>query len=95
MPESKRIVINTGPLIALCAALDDFTVLRECYDEVFVPFEVSREIMAGGAEAFAVPQFQKAHWLVKWDSPANLSPFLKNALDQGEAAVIQLALEKG
>jgi len=39
MPDTKRIVINTGPLIALVAALGDLKVLRSLYSEVIVPFE--------------------------------------------------------
>ncbi len=39
MPEPPRLVINTGPLIALVAALDDLAVLEALYQEVFVPFD--------------------------------------------------------
>lgn len=50
MPERKRIVINTSPLISLVAAMGDLNILHFLYAEVFVPFEVSQEITAGGKD---------------------------------------------
>lgn len=93
MPKPDRIVINTSPLITLVAALGDLTVLRSLYTEVLVPLEVCQEITAGGRDGFAVAEFEAAHWLLKKDNYLNISPFLLNSLDLGEAAVIQLALE--
>lgn len=93
MPKADRIVINTSPLITLVAALGDLTVLRSLYTEVLVPLEVAQEITAGGRDRFAVAEFEAANWLLKQDNYLNISPFLLNSLDLGEAAVIQLALE--
>ncbi len=93
MPKPDRIVINTSPLITLVAALGDLTVLRSLYTEVLVPLEVCQEITAGGRDGFAVAEFEAANWLLKQDNYLNISPFLLNSLDLGEAAVIQLALE--
>jgi len=92
MPEGEELVINTGPLIALTAALGDLTVLRELYARVTVPFAVCQEIEATNASRFAAAEFQVAGWLDKQTSPQRVSAFLRNALDPGEAAVIQLAL---
>ncbi|MBW4623752.1 MAG: DUF3368 domain-containing protein [Cyanosarcina radialis HA8281-LM2] len=94
MPEPRIIVINTGPLIALVAALGDLTVLSSLYTQVIVPFEVCQEILAGGASGFAVTEFEAAVWLQKQQTPLNISPLLLNFLDRGEAAVIQLAVEQ-
>ena len=94
MPELPRLVVNTGPLIALVAALDEITVLRSLYAEVLVPFEVSREMGAKGEHAFAARQFEQARWLTKKDRPLEIMPLLANSLDRGEAAVIQLALNE-
>lgn len=94
MPERKRIVINTSPLISLVAALGDLNVLQFLYTEVLVPFEVSQEITAGGKDGFAVAEFEAATWLQKKETSLNISPFLLNSLDLGEAAVIQLALNE-
>ena len=44
MHESKHIVINTGPIIALVSALDNLEILNELYDEVHIPFEGSRHL---------------------------------------------------
>ena len=48
MPDRKEIVINTGPLIALVAAIGDLALLNGLYSRILVPFEVCSEIMAGG-----------------------------------------------
>jgi predicted nucleic acid-binding protein len=94
MPETARIAINTGPLIALVAAVGDLTVLRSLYTEVLVPYEVCQEILVGGSTGFAVAEFEAAIWLQKQQAPLNISPILLNSLDRGEAAVIQLAIDE-
>ncbi len=94
MPKPERIVINTSPLITLVAALGDLTVLHSLYTEVLVPLEVCQEIIAGGRDGFAVAEFKEAKCLQKKETYLNISPFLLNSLDLGEAAVIQLALEE-
>ena len=93
MPDAKEIVINTGPIIALVAAMGDLRVLQ-MYEHVWVPYEVHQEIMAGGRGWFAVAEFQEATWLKKQPEPLEISSLLLNTLDRGEAAVIQLALNK-
>jgi len=94
MHNQKSIVINTGPIIALVAALGDLAVLKSLYKDVFVPFEVCSEILQGGSSSFAVNEFQDAEWLSKQLALQSISPFLRQALDIGEASVIQLALHK-
>jgi predicted nucleic acid-binding protein len=53
MPETKEIVINTGPLITLVAAMGDLRILKSLYHRVLVPLEVCREISSGGKRGFA------------------------------------------
>ncbi|MFN6518796.1 MAG: DUF3368 domain-containing protein [Nostoc sp. CreGUA01] len=94
MPSTNQIVINTSPLIALVAAMGDLKILESLYTDVLVPFEVHEEILIGGATGLAVSEFESAFWLQKQSYPLNISPFLSNSLDLGEASVIQLALNK-
>jgi predicted nucleic acid-binding protein len=94
MPSTNQIVINTSPLIALVAAMGDLKILESLYTDVLVPFEVYEEILIGGTTGFAVNEFQSASWLKKQSYPLNISPFLFNSLDLGEASVIQLAINK-
>ena len=94
MPEAKQIAIDTSPIVAIVAALGDLAVLRSVYDRVSVPFEVSQEILVDNASRFAASEFEADTWLHKETSPLEISPLLLNSLDRGEAAVIQLALDR-
>jgi predicted nucleic acid-binding protein len=94
MPSAHRIVINTAPILAIVAALGDLSVFQ-LYQEVLVPCEVGQEIFAGGTDGFAIAEFEAATWLNKQNQPLTIPPLLANSLDRGEAAVIQLALNKG
>ncbi len=90
----NTIVINTSPIIALVSALGDLKILSYLYKQVLVPYEVCQEILAGGKIGFAISAFNSDTYLQKQSSPLQISPFLLNSLDLGEASVIQLALDK-
>jgi len=94
MPETTRIVINTGPILALIAGLGDLSILNKLYEQVLVPAEVCDEILAGGKSGFGIQQFNKASWLKKRNIKQIIPHFLSNTLDLGEASVIQLALSE-
>ncbi len=89
----RTLVINTSPIIALIAALGDLQVLK-MYERVLVPVEVHHELLAGGAVNFALAEFEAADWLDKRTQPVTIGTALRNSLDKGEAAVIQLALDE-
>lgn len=94
MPEAKELVINTTPILALIAAVGSLDMLPLLYRRVWVPWEVCREIQAGGADGFAIPEFERAVWLHKQTQPVTLPPLLQKSLDSGEATVIQTALQQ-
>lgn len=93
MHEPSRIVINTGPILALVSALGDLEILKTLYEEVYIPFEVCDEIMKGGATGFAIKEFEQATWLSKQKNKITIPLFLKSSLDPGEASVIETALQ--
>ncbi len=93
MPERKDLVINTGPLLALIAGIGDLSLLEQLYNHVLVPFEVCQEIEAGGASGFGVNDFRRSSFIEKRLNPSKITPFLRNALDLGEASVIQQSSE--
>ena len=95
MPETKELVINTTPIISLIAAAGSLDMLPLLYSRVWVPFEVCREIQAGGTDGFASTEFEQMAWLHKQSQPVTIPMLLQNSLDTGEAAVIQLALQEG
>ena len=77
MPEARELVINTMPILALIAAVGALDRLPLLYHRVWVPWEVCREIRAGGADGFAVQEFEQADWLHKQTQPVSLSPLLR------------------
>ena len=94
MPETDKIVINTGPILALIAGLGDLNILNFLYKRVIVPYEVCEEITAGGSTGFGVREFNDANFLIKINKPAIIQPYLHNSLDSGESSVIQTALDE-
>lgn len=91
MLEDRTLVINTGPILALTAALGDLSVLDELYDRTVVPKAVANEIVAGGRDGFGLDSFSQATFLDVQARKCKLDSFLSRALDEGEAAVIQTA----
>ena len=59
MLEKKELVINTTPIISLIAATGSLDMLPLLYSRVWVPFEVCKEIQAGGVDGFAISEFDK------------------------------------
>lgn len=86
MPD-RTVVVNTTPLIALAAA-GCFDALPLLYQHVIVPMEVAEEIRAGGKRGLGVAELNSASWLEVQTNHAKIPPYLANALDRGEAAVI-------
>lgn len=95
MPDDTTLVINTGPLLALIAALEDLTLLDELYERVVVPLAVAREVLAGGHVGFGIDAFREATFLDVQNADCHFTPFLKHSLDAGEASVIQTAQDLG
>jgi len=93
MHKTEEIVVNTGPILAITAALGSLDVLQ-IYRRVWVPWAVCQEVLAGGSSGFAIAEFEAAHWLQKESTSLKIAPPLINLLDHGEASVIQLALNK-
>lgn len=89
--EAERIVVNTGPLIAL-GRIDAFDLIGRMPLAFMIPKEVSDEIEIGARAGYAVAVPTWATILPLKDAIAPLGPHL---LDRGEAAVIQLAIEEG
>jgi hypothetical protein len=52
MPETKEIVINTTPILSLIAETGSLDMLPLLYSRIWVPWEVCKEIQAGGANRF-------------------------------------------
>jgi len=86
----KRVVINTGPLIALMR-IQALEVPGKLDLEFLAPEEVRRELEEG-IQAGHPPV--RPDWLAYHRLIAPLTPMVTSTLDIGEAAVLQLALEQ-
>lgn len=86
----ERIVTNTSPLIAI-AKMQAADIIGKLPFEFVCPVQVEAELIAGKqpGQQFDIPQ-----WLKVLPLKSTLSPLAIAALDVGEAAVIQLALEQ-
>ncbi|MGH9831816.1 MAG: DUF3368 domain-containing protein [Blastocatellia bacterium] len=87
---ADRLVINTGPLIAL-ARMDALDVAAIPPFEFICPREVKDELDAGATQGYALIA---PNWLTVVTLSAPLSPVSVAGLDRGEAAVIHLAIEQ-
>lgn len=87
---AERIVINTGPLIAIARAgvVDE---LGKLGIDFLSPCEVLRELHQGRAAGHRIVDVPWVRW-VELKHPPN--PIVVASLDQGEAAVLQLALDE-
>lgn len=88
---AERLIINTGPLITL-ARIDSLDVIGQLPYELICPDAVRRELDEGEAEGY--PRIAP-DWLSVRSLAAPPAGVALAALDLGEAAVIQLALEMG
>ncbi len=88
--EAERLVVNTGPLIAL-GRVDAFDIIGRLPVIFIIPKEVADEIEAGARAGYpvAIPA-----WATVQPLKAAIEPLGSHLLDVGEAAVIQLAIEQ-
>lgn len=87
---NEQIVINTGPLIALGKA-GALEVVERLPIAFYTPRQVLTEIIAGSSLGHPV---NIPPWIMVEVMSGPPSPFLLSNLDSGEAAVIQLAIER-
>ena len=95
MPVKPSLVVNSSPLIALVAALRDFDSISEITERFMVPFEVMRELDAGGLKDETALRVRSARWCEVRSRPACAGHPLIDRLGAGEAAVIQIAVDEG
>ena len=86
------LVINTGPIIALTAALGSLDFLAVLYREVIVPHEVFKELEVGGVDCLEIQAIHCCSSLSVVSTATDLPLLLSSQLDRGEAAVIQAAI---
>lgn len=89
-----RVVANATPLIAL-GLLDRLDLLRQMFDEVFVPTTVYEEVAVAGAGRPGAAAIAQANWLQMMSPQAapTIEPMLLG-LDAGEMDVLLLAREQ-
>lgn len=86
----SRIVCNTGPLIAL-ERISLLHLLGPLFGQVLIPTAVEREFLAGHPDGKSFFEARASGLIQVSTLEVSLDPLLKSMLDEGEAAVIQLA----
>jgi predicted nucleic acid-binding protein len=86
-----RIVIDTGPLILL-SKIEALPIVAQLPHRFIAPQNVMDELAAGLALGY---QAVEAPWLQVANLKSPIPEMIRVTLDDGEAAVIQLALEQG
>jgi uncharacterized protein len=86
----EELVINTGPLVALGLA-QATDVIGRLPLQFVAPAEVANEIAAGRKRGFEVAM---PEWVCVVDLARPVGALDQSALDAGEAAVIELAIER-
>jgi predicted nucleic acid-binding protein len=84
---TKRIVINTSPLLALIAGLNSLDILHEMYDEVIVP----NEVKVTGSLGIIIKAIKKGKKLDFWDIVNNMRSkniFLSDRLIKNASAIL-------
>ena len=89
----KKIVVDTSPWIAL-SICGQIPLLEKLYTDVYIPYRVREEIMAGGKQGFGVQELKICRW-IKIEKVSDVEKVkLLYELEQGEAEVIILSKEK-
>lgn len=91
MPSKPLLVTNASPLVALVAALDDFSVIGKVATLV-VPGEVVAELRAGAERDPTSRIVERADFCPIWPACSALPVALTDSLGLGEEAVIHAAL---
>lgn len=86
----NKIVINTSPLLSF-GKMQALDIIAKLSFEFVCPAEVQTEIAVGVAQGHTI---NLPEWVQVLPLKAPLAPVAVAALDSGEAAVIQLALEQ-
>lgn len=94
MPLTKNIaVVNTSPIIYL-SSINQLSLFKKLFNEVYIPNAVKQEVLSGGRDSFGVKEIKTEKWLKTKKIRNKLAKeYLLTEIDDGEAEVIILAEE--
>lgn len=84
-------MLNTTPIISL-SVLGKITLLKDLFDEVYIPKTVRREILRG-TKSIGKQELLQNTWIVSKSVKNNFTKDFLFDLDEGEAETIVLAKE--
>lgn len=85
------LISNTGPILALSIS-GHLELIKHLYGGIWVPDVVDCELRQGGRKGIGLSDYLKANW-IEVKHQGKIDPLLLSQLDEGEAAVITLALK--
>ena len=94
MPLTKNIaVVNTSPIIYL-SSINQLSLFKKLFNEVYIPDAVKQEVLSGGRDSFGVKEIKTEKWLKTKKIRNKLAKeYLLTEIDDGEAEIIILAEE--
>ncbi len=94
MPLIKNIaVVNASPIIYL-SSINQLSLLKKLFKEVYMPEAVKGEVMSGGEDDFGAKEIKTEKWIKTRKIKNKLAKeYLLTEIDGGEAEVIILAEE--
>lgn len=94
MPLAKNIaVVNTSPIVYL-SSINQLSLLKKLFNEIYIPEAVKQELLSGGRDSFGVKEIKTEKWLKTKKIKNKLAKeYLLTEIDDGEAEVIILTEE--
>lgn len=94
MPLTKNIaVVNTSPIVYL-SSINQLSLLKKLFNEIYIPDAVKQELLSGGRDSFGVKEIRTEKWLKTKKIKNKLAKeYLLTEIDNGEAEVIILTEE--
>lgn len=94
MPLTKNIaVVNTSPIVYL-SSINQLSLLKKLFNEIYIPDAVKQELLSGGRDSFGVKEIKTEKWLKTKKIKNKLAKeYLLTEIDDGEAEVIILTEE--
>jgi predicted nucleic acid-binding protein len=86
-------IVNTSPIVYL-SSINQLSLIKKLFNEIYIPDAVKQEVLSGGRNSFGVKEIKTEKWLKTKKIKNKLAKeYLLTEIDDGEAEVIILTEE--